>query len=300
MIEGKALTKRFGDLTALDGVEMKVETGSVFGLIGSNGAGKTTLLRVLSGVYRPEGGELLLDGEPSWENPKVKAKLRFLSDDPWLPPQDSVPDLGKRFSRLYPSWDQPYFERLCQMFPVDEKARYRSLSKGNRRQTGLILALSSRPEYLLLDEVFDGLDPVVRKLVKKLIAEEVASRRMTVVLASHNLRELEDFCDTLALLHKGGLVLEQELDEMKLGLHRVQAVFREVPGIDALKQKICVTSWEQSGSLLSFVARGNEDEILEALNSFSPEFKEAVPLSLEEVFISEMEAAGYDIDNILG
>lgn len=300
MIEGKALTKRFEDLTALHEVGLSVETGSVFGLIGSNGAGKSTLLRILAGVYRPEEGEALLDGESPWENPGVQARLRFLADDPWLPPQDSVLELGKRFSQLYPRWDQPYFERLCHLFPVDQRARYRSLSKGNRRQAALILALASRPDYLLLDEVFDGLDPVVRKLVKKLIAEEVATRRMTVVLASHNLRELEDFCDTLALLHRGGLVLEQELDEMKLGLHRVQAVFRKMPEPEALRQKLCVTSWETSGSLLSLVARGNEDEILEALDSFSPEYREVVPLSLEEVFLSEMEAAGYDINNILG
>lgn len=300
MIELKDVRKAFGDVTALNGVTFRVETGSIFGLVGSNGAGKSTLLRILSGVYRPDGGEALLNGESPWENDTVKGALRFLPDDPWLPPQASVLELGKFLSRFYPTWDQPYFQRLCKMFPVDEKARYRTLSKGNRRQAALILCLASRPGFLLLDEVFDGLDPVVRKLVKKLLAEEVADRRMTVALASHNLRELEDFCDTLALLHKGGVVLEKDLDEMKLGLHRVQAVFRTVPEISALKETLCITGWERTGSLLSFVARGNEDEILEALDGFSPEFREVVPLSLEEVFISEMEAAGYDIENILG
>lgn len=300
MIETKQLTKRFGETTALSEVSMKIEQGSIFGLIGSNGAGKSTLLRVLAGIYRPEGGEVLLDGESPWENSALKSRTRLLPDELWLPGNQSTLQMGKELSRFYPSWDKDYFRRLCAMFPVNEKARYNSLSKGNRRQAGLILTLSSRPDFLLLDEVFDGLDPVVRKLMKKLLIEEVADRRMTVVLASHNLREMEDFCDTMALLHKGGVVLEQELDGVQLCLHRVQAVFPAMPEIGELKQKICITQWEATGSLLNFVARGNEEEILAALDSFSPSFRETVPLSLEEVFISEMEAAGYDIESILG
>lgn len=300
MIELKGLQKAFGDILALNGLTLSVNTGSIFGLIGSNGAGKSTLLRILAGVYRPTAGEALVDGQPVWENQALKARLRFLADDLWLPPQSSILELGKRFSGLYPTWDEGYFGRLCKLFPVNEKARLSTLSKGNRRQAGILLALGSRPELLLLDELFDGLDPVVRHLTKKVLADEVADRRMTVVLASHNLREMEDFCDSLALLHKGGLVLEQELDEMSLCLHRFQAVFREMPEISALKEKICITSSEKNGSMLTFVARGREEEILEALDQFSPTFRESIPLSLEEVFISEMEAAGYDIDNILG
>lgn len=300
MIEIKQLCKRFSQTTALDGVSLTVQKGSIFGLVGSNGAGKSTLLRVLAGIYRPEEGEALLDGQSPWENPGRKARVRLLADEFYAPGQDSLRRMGKTFSRFYPSWDQAYFQRLCQMFPVDAGTRYSALSKGNRRQTGLILSLASRPDILLLDEVFDGLDPVVRKLVKKLLAEEVAERSMTVVLASHNLREMEDFCDTLALLHKGGLILEKELDELSLHLQRVQAVFEKMPPIDSLKQKLCITTYEQTGSLITFVARGTKEDVLAALEQFGPTFKETVPLSLEEVFISEMEAAGYDIDKILG
>ncbi len=300
MIELKGLRKSFGGTPALNGLDLSIHTGSIFGLVGSNGAGKSTLLRILAGVYRPTDGEALIDSQPVWENKTVKARLRFLPDDLWLPPQSSVLEMGKRFSGLYPTWDEDFFLQLCAMLLVNEKARFGTLSKGNRRQAGMILTLSSRPELLLLDEPFDGLDPVVRHLTKRLIADEVASRRMTVVLASHNLREMEDFCDSLALLHKGGLVLEQELDERNLYLHQFQAVFPEMPEIAALKEKICITSFDKNGSMLTFVARGREEEILEALDSFSPTFRESVPLSLEEVFISEMEAAGYDIDNILG
>lgn len=298
MIEVRQLTKCFPRTTALDGVSLTVQTGNIFGLIGSNGAGKSTLLRILAGVYQPDGGEVLVDGD-SPGNRQVQARLRFLPDEQWLPAQSSVEKMGKSLSKIYPAWDQAYFEELCHMFPVDPKARCGGLSKGNRRQAGIILALASRPDFLLLDEVFDGLDPVVRKLVKKLLAQEAAERRMTVVLASHNLREMEDFCDTLALLHKGGLVLEKELDDMRLSLCRVQAVFPEMPERQAVKEKICITSWEVSGSLVTFTARGNQEEVLAALEEFSPSFREAVPLSLEEVFISEMEACGYDIENIL-
>lgn len=299
MIEIHGLSKSFGEVQALGNVSLMVQTGSVFGLIGSNGAGKSTLLRLMAGIYSPQEGEVLTDGAAPYENEEVKARIRFLPDEPYFPGQKSLLKMGEDLKRIYPGWDQEYFERLTQIFPVNEKARYHSLSKGNRRQAAVILALSTRPDILLLDEVFDGLDPVVRRLLKKVLFDEVTERRMTVVLASHNLREMEDFCDTLALLHKGGVVLEQELDDMKLCLQRVQAVFSEVPKIEALKEKLCITSWEQTGSVLTFVARGNEEEVLKALDSFSPTFRETVPLSLEEVFISEMEAAGYDIDKII-
>lgn len=300
MIECKQLTKRFGDFTALDKVDLSIQTGSIFGLVGSNGAGKSTLLRTLAGVYRPDGGETFIENEAPYENVGIKARLRFVPDELLLPARATLLAQGRELSRLYPTWDQDWFEELCQRFPVNEKARFQTLSKGNRRQAGLILALASRPEVLLLDEIFDGLDPVVRRLVKQLIAQEVADRQMTVVLASHNLREMEDFCDTLALLHKGGLVLEKELDELSLHLQRVQAVFTEIPSMDSLKQKLCITTCEQTGSLLTFVARGTREEVLAALEEFGPTFRETVPLSLEEVFISEMEAAGYDINKILG
>lgn len=298
MIQVQALTKRFGAFPALDQVSVQIQTGSIFGLIGSNGAGKSTLLRLLSGIYRPEEGQVLLDGKSPYENTSLKDRIRFLPDDPWIPGQSSLPEMGKPLSRFYSRWDAAYFQRLCAMFPLPPKARLHEMSKGQKKQAALILALSSRPDFLLLDEVFDGLDPVIRKLCKQLIVQEVTDRGMSVVIASHNLRELEDFCDTLALLHKGGIILEDELDNMRLGIHKVQAIFPAMPDLSSLKEKLCVVSAETSGSLLTLVVRGNEEEILSALDGFSPTFREIVPLSLEEVFISEMEAAGYDLENI--
>lgn len=300
MIEIKALTKKFGSFSALNNISFSVETGSIFGLVGSNGAGKSTLLRTLSGVYRPDGGQVLLDGVSPFENPTVKGRSFFISDFPYFPSQATPDQMGNLFSRFYGQWSQQEFDRLCAMFPIDRKDKLKDMSKGMQRQAALIAALSTLPDFFFLDEIFDGLDPVVRQLLKKLIAGAVADRGMTVLIASHNLRELEDFCDTVALLHKGGVILERDLDSMKLGIHRIQAVFPQQPDLPVLKEQVDIVSFSRSGSVLNFVVRGNENEILTALNRFSPSFIESVPLSLEEVFISEMEAAGYDIDNIVG
>ncbi len=300
MIDIQALTKKFGSFTALDTISFQVPTGSIFGLVGSNGAGKSTLLRTLAGVYRPDSGAVLFDGQAPFENTGVKGDLFFISDYPYFPPQGTLEDLRKLFGGFYPNWSNETFDKLCAMFPLDRKGKLKDMSKGMQRQAALISALSTRPRYFLLDEIFDGLDPVVRQLLKKLIAGEVADRNMTVLIASHNLRELEDFCDTVALLHKGGVLLEKDLDSLRLGIQRIQAVFRDMPEISALKEKIDIISFERTGSVLSFVARGQEEEIGKELETFGPQFYEAIPLSLEEVFISEMEAAGYDINNIVG
>ena len=300
MIEIKTLTKKFGSFTALNGVSFEIPTGSIFGLVGSNGAGKSTLLRTLAGVYRPDGGNVFFEGSPPYEHTEIKSRLFFISDYPYFPPQSTLEDLKSLLRDFYPGWDDKTFDRLCAMFPINRKDKLKDMSKGMQRQAALIAALFTRPDYFLLDEIFDGLDPVVRQLLKKLIAGEVADRGMTVLIASHNLRELEDFCDTIALLHRGGVLLEKELDSLRLGIHRIQAVFLDMPELPKMKEKIDIVSWERSGSVLSFVARGELEEILGALEQFGPQFQEAVPLSLEEVFISEMEAAGYDINNIVG
>lgn len=298
MIEVKSLVKKFDSTVALDGIAFNIEGGSVFGLVGSNGAGKSTLLRCLSGIYQPEGGEILIDGQTPFENSAVKARLFFISDYPYFFPQTNMMEMADFYSKTYPGWDKDRFQHLCTMFPLDKKARIVNMSKGMQRQVALINALSARPDYLLLDEIFDGLDPVMRQLLKKLVSSEVSERGMSVVIASHNLRELEDFCDHVGLMHKGGVVFEQELDALKLGIHRVQAVFRPMPpqeafeGLDIIKQEV-------RGSLVNLVIRGQREEILSALNALNPIFVELLPLTLEEVFISEMEVAGYDIENIL-
>lgn len=302
MIELKKFTKKFGTFTALDAVTFQVEEGSIFGLVGSNGAGKSTLLRSICGVYAPDGGEVLLDGQAPYENPAVKSRVFFVSDYPYFMSQFALKDMADFFRRLYPSWSEEEFQRLQKIFPLDPKMKIHNMSKGMQRQAALTCALSTMPDYLLMDEVFDGLDPVMRQLLKRVVSERAADRKMTVVIASHNLRELEDFCDHVGLIHKGGVLFEQELDALKLGLHKVQAVYR--PALDCgilnhLRDTLDIVKLEVQGSMVRFVARGTEEEINQVMQKDNTIFYEMLPLSLEEVFISEMEAAGYDLDRIL-
>lgn len=298
MIEAKSLVKRFGAVTALDSISCTVEESSIFGLVGSNGAGKSTFLRTLAGIYQPDGGSVFIFGKEPFENSSVKEKLFFISDYPYFLPQATLKNMASFYAGLYSNWSKERFEEMCRLFPLNTSAKIVNMSKGMQRQAALICAMAAQPKLLLLDEIFDGLDPVMRQLLKRIISREVADRQMTVIIASHNLRELEDFCDHVGLFHRGGVVFDKDLDELKLGICRVQAAFRPLPeqaafaGLDIVKQ-------ETHGSLVNFVVRGNQEKILEQINSLQPVFVELLPLTLEEVFISEMEAAGYDIDNIL-
>lgn len=298
MIAAIDLTKKFGEKRALDAISCSIPSGSVFGLIGSNGAGKSTLLRTIAGVYRADGGELTVDGASPFENPGVKGRLFFVPDFPCFFPQATLRTMARFYSLVYPHWDSERYHELCGIFPIGETDKLANMSKGMQRQALIILALSTRPDYLLLDEIFDGLDPVIRQLVKRLLAEEVGVRGASVVIASHNLRELEDVCDHIGLMHRGGILLERELDELKLGIHKVQAAFLPAKGREDFSA-LDLVSFEARGSLVSLVARGDRDQIVETLERMSPVFLEALPLTLEEVFISEMEVAGYDLENIL-
>ncbi|MGX8702611.1 ABC transporter ATP-binding protein [Caproiciproducens sp.] len=298
MIEAKKLTKKFGATTALDEISFSIGPGSVFGLVGSNGAGKSTFLRTLAGIYKPDGGEVLLNGEAPFENSEVKSQIFFISDFPYFLPQATLREMAGFFSRVYPGWSQKRFEELCGLFPIDSKSKIVNMSKGMQRQAAIICAIATQPGCLLLDEVFDGLDPVMRQLLKRIVSGEVAQRGMTVIIASHNLRELEDFCDHVGLFHKGGVVFERDLDELKLGINKVQAVFKPMPEISAFAP-LEIIKTETRGSLINLVVRGSKDEILEKINGLDPVFAEVLPLTLEEVFISEMEVAGYDLENIL-
>ncbi|MBS6861605.1 MAG: ABC transporter [Clostridiales bacterium] len=298
MIDVKGLTKRFGTVTALDNISFQVDSGSIFGLVGSNGAGKSTFLRTAAGIYRPDAGSVLIDGGEPFENLSVKENVCFISDYPFFPRTATLLDMADLFSHTYPHWDKERFSYLCSCFPLDTKQRILNMSKGMQRQAAILCALGARPTHLLLDEIFDGLDPVMRQLLKRILSGEVSDRGMTVVIASHNLRELEDICDHVGLFHRGGVIFDRELDDLKLGISRVQAVFRPMPDRSVFDRFNLVTLRTQ-GSLVDFVARGSQEEILAKLSELNPTFSELLPLTLEEVFISEMEAAGYDIDNIL-
>lgn len=297
MIEVKGAVKRFGSFTALDGLQLEIKAGCIYGLVGPNGSGKSTLLRLLSGVYCPDEGQILLDGASVWENPAVKDQIFYLSDDLYFPPKCTAEDLLNFYRSMYSGFSDEVCSALKAAYPIDTKKRLSSFSKGMRRQAALLAALSCCPRYLLLDEAFDGLDPVIRLMVKKQLAAMIADRQMTVVITSHNLRELEDLCDHIGLLHKGSVLFEQELDSLKYGLCKIQAVMQEP--VDWQNSGLDILQRQQKGSMVTLLVRGDSERSMDIVRKYHPIFAEALPLTLEEVFIGEMEAVGYDFNNIL-
>lgn len=298
MLQAIDLMKKFEEQIALEKMNATIATGSVYGLIGSNGSGKSTFLRLASGVYRPDQGKILIDGEEVYENPKIKDRILFVADELYFHPQSSLQEMADFYRHLYSGWDQTVYEKLCEIFPISAKQKLNTFSKGMQRQAALVLALSCRSDYLLLDEAFDGLDPVIRTAVRKILADDIADRGSTVIITSHNLRELEDLCDYVGLLHQGRILFEKELDELKLGFCKVQVVFQPEIPIEQLKS-LQVMQAERRGSLLSLIVRGTSSDVLDYLANFHPVFAESVPLTLEEIFIHEMEAVGYDHNKVI-
>ena len=298
MIKTESVTKYFGDVCSLNGVTLRIPDGSIFGLIGSNGSGKSTLLRAMSGIFSVDKGCVLHDGFNIWENTEAKAKLVYLSDEPYFLPHASIEDMRQMYRSLYPTFNDEKFEKLLGIFGLPVNRKIQTFSKGMQKQTTVLLGLSVCPQYLFCDETFDGLDPVMRQLVKRILMEDIAERGTTVVIASHNLRELEDVCDHIALLHKGKLLFQEDLDDMKLNIQKIQAVFTTDDAEEKLRALSCLRL-ERRGSLYTIVARGSRDELEEQIQKLGPEFFECIPLTLEEIFISEMEENGYDFAQIL-
>lgn len=297
MIEGINLIKSFETKNALDGVNITIKEGSVYGLVGSNGSGKSTLLRMISGVYSADGGEILVDGKNPFNNTEIKSQICYLPDTPFFIHQSNIDEMAKYYAMLYKTFDRERFEFLSSVFPLNRKARIQTMSKGMQRQAALMLCLSVRPKYLLLDEAFDGLDPVMRKVLKSLLAEGVADG-MTVIIASHNLGDLESLCDSVGLLHNGKVVFSETIDTLKDSVHKVQAAFNLVPDLsvfDAISPIKC----EKIGSLVQLVAKGERKEILDFINSLVPVFAECITPDLEEIFIYELEEKGYDFEELL-
>lgn len=298
MIKIESVTKNFGDVCSLDQVTLRIPDGSIFGLIGSNGSGKSTLLRAMSGIFAADKGCILYDGFNIWENTEQKAKLVYLSDEPYFLPHSSIEDMRNLFSSLYPTFDNGKFDKLLNLFGLPLRRKINTFSKGMQKQTSVLLGLSVCPKYLFCDETFDGLDPVMRHLVKRILMEDIAERGTTVVIASHNLRELEDICDHIALLHKGKLLFQNDLDDMKLSIQKIQAVFTGEAAEEKLRE-LPLLNLERRGSMFTIVARGTRDEWEERLQAMHPQFYECIPLTLEEIFIAEMEENGYDFTEIL-
>lgn len=298
MIKSNALVKCFGDFTALAALTTNIPAGSIYGLVGSNGSGKSTFLRLIAGVYSPDGGTLTVEGQPVYENIAVKKRIFFLADDLYFLPQSSMQDMAEFYRNAYPGFSQERYDKLCSIFPLDPKKKLSTFSKGMKRQAALLMGLSCQPDLLLLDEAFDGLDPIIRGAVKKLLSDDISSRGMTVIITSHNLRELEDLCDHVGLLHQGRILFEREIDELKLGFCKVHAVFPGGMPEDALKD-LKIMQVSRTGSLVNLIVRGTSNETSEYLLKHGATFAEGVSLTLEEVFIHEMEAVGYDYNNII-
>lgn len=298
MITAENATKRFEDITAVDHICAQVQDGSVYGLIGSNGAGKSTFLRMLAGVLAPDEGTVRIDGEDIFENVGIKERCFFISDEQYFFPNSTPLEMKNHYASYYPKFDEARYRKLMDAFGLDERRKLRTFSKGMKKQVSVICGVCSGTDYLFCDETFDGLDPVMRQAVKSLFAEDVSERGLTPVIASHNLRELEDICDHVGLLHRGGILFSRDLDEMKLGMYKVQCIFgAPLPedawnGFDLLKK-------EQRGSLYTITARGERDELMAKINKMNPTFCELLPLTLEEIFINETEVAGYDVKKLL-
>ena len=298
MIKVKSLVKTFDDFRALDGLDMNVEKGSIYGLVGPNGAGKTTLINHLTGAYKPNGGVIEIDGEPVWENENLKQRVLVINDEWFFYGTYTVKEMAAFYRSMYKSFNKERYEKLGELFGIDEKKQIRRLSKGMKKQVAFRIVLSCMPEVLILDEPLDGLDPVMRKQIMNIIISDVAERNMTVVVSSHNLRELEDICDHVGIIHKGKMVIEKSLDEIKGNVLKIQLAFSgDFP--EKLKEELEIMHSSVTGSVNTLIVKGAEEEISAKIKAYSPVVFDKVNLTLEEVFIYELGGLGYDFENIM-
>lgn len=299
MIEVRSVTKGFMGEKAVDNISLTVHKGTIFGLLGSNGAGKTTLLKTLAGIYSPESGTVKIDRESVYEHPEIKERIIFMPDSPYFFPQSSLLQMAAYYRSIYPGWSQQRFEELASIFRLDTKRKLSRFSKGMQRQASFWLSLSCMPDVLIMDEPIDGLDPVMRRQIKNLLFQEVAERQLTVVISSHNLREIEDLCDHIGIMHGGKMLVQKELDELRADTHKIQVAFRDERHEMALSAKLQILHQERRGSVNLYIVKGDKQRITEAFRVYDPYVYDLLPLTLEEIFIYEMGDAGYDLQPIL-
>lgn len=298
MIQATSLTKKFDHFTALNEISCTIPRGCIYGMVGSNGAGKSTFLRLIAGIYHPDSGQLTIDGAPVYENPVIKAKMTFVPDELYFLPNASIHRMKQLYRAVYPNFDSARCDFLTKSFGLNPRANINTFSKGMKRQAAIILALAAKPDYVFFDETFDGLDPVMRGLVKSLICEDVVERKATAILTSHSLRELEDTCDQLALLHKGGLVFQSDIQDLKTSLFKIQIAFSE-PYDEEKFAGIDLVHFSKSGSVSNMIVRGNREATVVQLRAMNPVLLDMLPLTLEEVFTYEMKALGYSFDDVM-
>ncbi len=298
MIQVSNVSKTFQGIQALNSVHMHVPKGSVYGLVGPNGAGKSTIIRHITGIYRPDSGNILIDGEPIWENVDAKSKMAYIPDDLFYFLQADTLEMKRFYQGIYPGFDSELFERLHDFFPsIDTKRNIRRLSKGMQKQVAFWLALCCNPELLILDEPVDGLDPVMRRQIWSIILTKVAEHDTTILVSSHNLRELEDICDHVGIMHQGKLLLERSLSDLQSSISKIQVAFQE--GMPVLPDNFEILHMSNIGRVYTLIVKGNPGEAREKLSSMKPILIDFLPLTLEEIFIYEMGGANYEIKDIL-
>ena len=292
MLEMKNVTKTFGDFKALDGLTMTVPKSAIYGLVGPNGAGKSTAIRHLTGVYRPDCGEILMEGQPIYENPALKARMGYIPDDIFFFPSASLEEMRKFYRSMYPTFDDKLFEELYDIFKLPKKGQIRRFSKGMQKQAAFYLTICCRPDVMILDEPVDGLDPVMRRQGWNSILSDVAQRGTTVLVSSHNLRELEDICDHVGIMDHGKMLLERSLADMQGNTVKLQMVGEIPAGLDILHES-------QLGRLKTLVVRGRAEEVEAKVQAENPTYYDLLPLSLEEIFIYELGGVNYEVKNIV-
>lgn len=298
MIQALNITKKFDNILAVDNVSATIKNGNIFGLIGTNGAGKSTFLRMASGILKPDSGSIKIDDKDVFDNVDVKSKFFYISDEQFFFSNSTPEDMKNYYKTIYKDFDVDRYKKLMKSFNLDEKRKIKTFSKGMKKQVSVICGICSKTDYLFCDETFDGLDPVVRQAVKSLFAQDIEDRNLTPIIASHNLRELEDICDNIGLLHRGGMLLSKDLEELKLDIHKVQIVFKDgIP--EKIYNDLDIIKADSRGSLNVFTIKGNGEHINSYLASLKPVFFEILPLSLEEIFIAETEGIGYDIKSLI-
>ena len=292
MLEMKNVTKTFGNFKALDDLTMTVPKGAIYGLVGPNGAGKSTAIRHLTGVYRPDEGKILMEGQPIYENTELKARMGYIPDDIFYFPSASLEEMRKFYRSMYPTFDDKLFEELYDIFKLPKKGQIRRFSKGMQKQAAFHLTICCRPDVMILDEPVDGLDPVMRRQVWNLILSDVAQRGTTVLVSSHNLRELEDICDHVGIMDNGKMLIERSLADMQGNTVKLQMVGEVPAGLDILHES-------QLGRLKTLVVRGRAEEVEAKVQAENPVYYDLLPLSLEEIFIYELGGVNYEVKNIV-
>ena len=296
MIEVKDVIKSYDGVKALDGLTLTVPAGAVYGMVGPNGAGKSTIIRHITGILKPDSGTITVDGQPVFENPPVKARMAYIPDDVFYFPQACVADMMKFYSRIYPTFDADRYKKLGDVFGIDPKKPIRRLSKGMQKQAAFWLTVSMRPDILILDEPVDGLDPVMRRQVWSIVMADVAENGTTVLVSSHNLRELEDVCDHVGIMNHGKMLMEHSLSELQDNIMKVQLALPD--GVE-LPGDLDIMNASSSGRLQVLILRGKAEEVTNKLAAAGPLFMDVVPLTLEEIFIYELGGADYAVKDIV-